>query len=166
MRSQRPTVASERPFCLCLLSCYEFFALFKNVKTHVELPSQYQAHPCQIRNWKAADKKEPATILDFYQMDSNGLKKSFDISEIVVTSGEKGGYILSESGGIVQYKAKKATLLKTPQAQVMFSLQHTLQQGFTESKLSRNPVAMHILSPQGMLRENTFQRIDQDFPIV
>ena len=89
-------------------------------------------------------------------MDSNDLKKRFIISEIVVTSGEKGGYILSESGGIVRYKAKKTTLLKTPQAQVMFSLQHTLQQGFTKSKLSRNSVTMHISSPQGMLKGNTF----------
>ncbi len=54
-------------------------------------------------------------------MDSNDLKKRFNISEIVVTSGEKGGYVLTESGEIVKYKANKGdTIIDTTGAGDVF----------------------------------------------
>ncbi len=51
------------------------------------------------------DHLEIAMILDYYRIDLEQLLRKFDVSEAVVTSGERGGYVFTSSDKKVNYNA-------------------------------------------------------------
>lgn len=61
-----------------------------------------------------ANGSELRTILDFYHMNLEQLMRRFKIEEFVVTLGQDGGYVRTQSGQELQYNAVKAKSVHDP----------------------------------------------------
>jgi sugar/nucleoside kinase (ribokinase family) len=82
----------------------------RTVKNEIVYPavSTRLADALRISNLVKANNHEYKAIVDFYQVDLSELMRRFKISEFIVTSGKKGGFIKTIFGETVQYKGYKA----------------------------------------------------------
>lgn len=96
-----------------ILDAQGFVRLVRN-KMVLPKVSKHMAAAFQISNIVKANQQEYEAIIDFFQMKLLDLMNQFKISEFVVTSGDKGGFVQNISGEAVRYEAAELNSMKDP----------------------------------------------------